>query len=499
MRADLLGKKETPGTDPQSFYRDTGEEAPRIMIALLLALACQEDPFLAEFRRLYAQQTQAVQSGRAEEAERLDRLLREKLHAGVRDHREAIRVGDKERQRRTLPRLVEATRILMPVDWLEPEAFESAWVLDFVELFSGDDDTRRKAYAQAREEVPSALKRLAPGGFQSLWPAPLSPADDGTEEFLSAFRKIEETFGTSTDEYEPRPRDPKQFLTRAQPILEFLAAGARKKGVRFPVEREKGVSAELKHLAPLIRSMKIVRAAALERKAAGDRAAASTLSRLAFDLASANVAEPVLISALVNVALADRACGLLEELGAEDLLAEDRAAVARWAAAWDPRTMLIRALRGEACVAVDSLENWVIRPLRDVAFLPDIETFLRRDIQVLLRRIEAQVATLESGWSGARADVDLSEDLPPLTGLLLPPLVQSARSHAMSEGRAQLVRIAVAAWDYRDRRGFLPDTLDALVPEYFRKVPADPWTGKAFDYREGILSSPAEGMTFRLR
>lgn len=47
----------------------------------------------------------------------------------------------------------------------------------------------------------------------------------------------------------------------------------------------------------------------------------------------------------------------------------------------------------------------------------------------------------------------------------------------------QLTLVALALYEYRLREGKLPDSLDALVPDYFDSLPVDPYGGAHFRYQ----------------
>ena len=50
------------------------------------------------------------------------------------------------------------------------------------------------------------------------------------------------------------------------------------------------------------------------------------------------------------------------------------------------------------------------------------------------------------------------------------------------QGRLDGLRLVVACRLYEIRHGRLPETLDALVPEYLKEIPSDPFDGRPFRY-----------------
>jgi hypothetical protein len=71
-----------------------------------------------------------------------------------------------------------------------------------------------------------------------------------------------------------------------------------------------------------------------------------------------------------------------------------------------------------------------------------------------------------------------------LAGLLVSSKAISApvTARCSTQGRLDGLRLAVACRLYEIRYGRLPETLEALVPEYLKDVPHDPFDGKPFRY-----------------
>jgi hypothetical protein len=60
----------------------------------------------------------------------------------------------------------------------------------------------------------------------------------------------------------------------------------------------------------------------------------------------------------------------------------------------------------------------------------------------------------------------------------MPALGSCAKRLAQGDARHGVAYVAVAAARYRAEKGRLPETLDALVPEYLPAVPRGPFDGK---------------------
>lgn len=65
-----------------------------------------------------------------------------------------------------------------------------------------------------------------------------------------------------------------------------------------------------------------------------------------------------------------------------------------------------------------------------------------------------------------------------LVKILMPAIVPCAKRLARGDARHGVAYVAVAAARYRAEKGRMPETLDALVPEYLHAVPRDPFDGK---------------------
>jgi hypothetical protein len=79
-------------------------------------------------------------------------------------------------------------------------------------------------------------------------------------------------------------------------------------------------------------------------------------------------------------------------------------------------------------------------------------------------------------------------------GLLLPALQKAARSFAVGQVTAHEAALACALERYRLANGKLPESLDALVPQFIAKLPHDTLTGGPLKYErlsdtEFVLSS----------
>lgn len=97
----------------------------------------------------------------------------------------------------------------------------------------------------------------------------------------------------------------------------------------------------------------------------------------------------------------------------------------------------------------------------------------------LLQEISTSDALVE-GWTADRY-TDAVTAL--YVRLLMPALGAAVRTEGRNNTRRLVESTAIALLGYRDEHGKLPDSLEALVPEYFEAVPLDFATGEPLVYR----------------
>jgi hypothetical protein len=69
-----------------------------------------------------------------------------------------------------------------------------------------------------------------------------------------------------------------------------------------------------------------------------------------------------------------------------------------------------------------------------------------------------------------------------LTRMLIPALASSSARAAQAQAAVNLARIACALERYRLSQGKYPETLDALMPQYSKRLPHDVINGQPFKY-----------------
>ena len=210
-------------------------------------------------------------------------------------------------------------------------------------------------------------------------------------------------------------------------------------------------------------------------------------------VATANRDEPVLTSALFSGIGAILASESLQEICLRKrpgqawmrsyLKALDR---------FDQKRSLMRSLQGEACSALWAVDTMTMQEIRKAGlFVEEFHTLFREDILHLLRRLRKDYAWVKNRFPAIpKAPAGKGENaLPLLSSKLLPSIRLAYVSFVEAEARLRAVRIALAAIAYEARHGKPLNRLADLAPDFIGSVPEDPFTGRAFAFRNGRLYS----------
>lgn len=103
---------------------------------------------------------------------------------------------------------------------------------------------------------------------------------------------------------------------------------------------------------------------------------------------------------------------------------------------------------------------------------------------VRIKHIEALKKTY-SEYIIIEKEIEKNQDIPfyhPYLKLLY-PFTQEPRMLYKTEAKAQTTRLALACELYKRAHGNFPASLENLIPEYFDKMPMDPFTGKPCIYK----------------
>jgi hypothetical protein len=115
---------------------------------------------------------------------------------------------------------------------------------------------------------------------------------------------------------------------------------------------------------------------------------------------------------------------------------------------------------------------------------------VQRDAALVQELMVREIKAIRSSYRDAMDEfpeiaheVDNLSKIHIIAHFTFPSLEDVAERLADSAARAQVTRLALACKLYADKTGAFPSSLDQLVPDYFKELPRDPFTGKNLIYR----------------
>ncbi|HEY2951688.1 MAG TPA: hypothetical protein VGK40_03840 [Verrucomicrobiae bacterium] len=311
----------------------------------------------------------------------------------------------------------------------------------------------------------------------------------------------------------PLPPELKAFLAdkvaAQKDALELLHHGAVLAESRYPVDFSNGLLAELPHLAKLKSAAQLLQQEALLNAENGQPEAAATALHASLRLGHSLAAEPILISQLVRIAL-DTLCTVsLQRVLTRTTLPDPQLMVlmSDLVEADDPNSGL-RAMVGERALTIrhfrmtaeevakySAPENGDEPPAHvsegGMRFVR-ATGFFERDLLFFLDTMATNIAaaglpppkSLEFSKAASQRIIEARRKYYILSGLLLPALEKAVTRLAEDSARLRTARAALGVERYRlAHQGRLPESLAALVPNYLKEVPVDPFDGKPIRYK----------------
>jgi len=284
---------------------------------------------------------------------------------------------------------------------------------------------------------------------------------------------------------------------------------------RFPIRYEDHISALFPHLGHLRNVARVYRLRALAEFSAGQTDAAFEDVRLSLRLADTIKDEPTLVSFLVRVTILEVTVQpVWEGLAAHRWNDRQLATLQAEFANADQLAAFAHAMRGERLLGY-YVVRWLINKPNERLSALEASGVDRNIFQQTFNRLVVNAAP-DGWWYQNLLTVDRIHtgiywpaiDLahrrldPPtwqrmekrfsmkphspydiLSKLLLPAVTRCADAAAWSQTTVDEAVAACALERYRLAKGALPEKLDALVPEFLAKVPADIITGEPLRYR----------------
>jgi hypothetical protein len=317
----------------------------------------------------------------------------------------------------------------------------------------------------------------------------------------------------------PRPQSPAAdvllALSKFDSRVEELRAAGHLPESRFPLEYDRELPAAmlLPHLASLKSTAQLLQLRALAELQNGESQKALADARLLVRVAESVRTEPILISQLVRIAILQTALqpvyeGLAGHRWSDAQLAELDALLApvdfltgyRTAMRGEIVFMQIGSIqyqrrhpermftwddaeRGKPAAAAQLLRlipsGWYyqnqyrcVRTM-DEYFLPAVDARQRTVSPALVREAEQVL----------EAETSRTTPYNVMEKMLIPALSKAAMKFGYAQSATDLARTAVALERYRLAHGSLPESLDALVPQFMPSVPRDVIGGGPLKYR----------------
>lgn len=361
-------------------------------------------------------------------------------------------------------------------------------------------------HAEGLPTTPEELSAWYPEVPKEENAAPLYlAAHEATEKLLPAQADLIPYTGHGP-EFELSAAFPEETLARMAEYrmanaeaLSLLHRAAQKKECRYPVDFAKGKALELPHLDNLRGSTWLLCIEGAWAAETGDapRAVRAFLDILAVAESLRN--EPLLISQFERIYMHGTASDLLAHLLSRTSLPEEALAQIHSALrkAHDPEALL-KALGGEQCMGLAAFRDSQLLGKkqalgRPVAGAFQVIGFGEVDLRYFLGAyriiLDGARKTFPEALATGKAVEDYVRGLPPLlsigTKLLVPALGGTGSAFARDEATLREMETAIAIERYRQKKDTLPDTLDALVPDFLPAVSADPFDGAPLRYRKG--------------
>ena len=266
---------------------------------------------------------------------------------------------------------------------------------------------------------------------------------------------------------------------------------------RFPVAwASDGISTRLPHLARTREVVNLLAYDVLLRSQNQDTDGALSTCRALLNAGRSIGDEPVAVSQRLRIDIRATACQQVELA-----MAHGQASVAVLAAlqstldAEEAQPLLVSAIKGERALMdrfLMSVESGAFTPkqVRNTSFFPTTLYLFRHSTTARAAHLRfsnraeelAMRPAVEQLAAFRHLDRAIKE-LPPDMQTMVPAMLQMATALHVSRARLRCATVAVAAERYRLARGTWPPALEALLPDFLAKVPADPFDGEPLRYR----------------
>ena len=382
------------------------------------------------------------------------------------------------------------------------------------------------AQAEPKQQTPkqlweaklAALKKAGePVSFKSLAPPKVPDEENAAEvyaEAWDAWDDVPEPARRQMDDLNGR-REPwddadmalaRDLLNEAEEVIDLLKKAAAMKRCRFPIDYDGPAYAvllpHLRRMQQMARVMSFsARTHLVEGKAKDAVDDCVTLLRMS----RATRGQSILITRLVEIAVASMAHKRLQQV-MDKLELPDGVLrkLERELADFDDRKPFVRSMQGERCMGIDLVTQMAKDPtvlqrvmgkkptlgdrLKAMFARPMVHAMGVRYLAVMGKyvvyagkpwhEVKEKVAEVDEEIRKAKRDPNNA-----LVAALTPALGKAAKANDAGIARGGCARIAVALRRFRLKHKRYPDKLAALVPEFLKKLPKDPFSGRDYVYR----------------
>jgi hypothetical protein len=335
---------------------------------------------------------------------------------------------------------------------------------------------------------------------------------EALEELLDAIDDHVPIIGLAVlpDRYGPVPPAMLQaatlYLESARQVFVHLDKATDLEHCKHDLDLTRGIALELPHVGLARQAARLYALQAMVHTDHGRAERAADALVQAFRVGDALRHEPILVCVFTRHGCYHVALRQLERTLSRTVLSDPalRLLGDRLRAAADPNA-LVSAMVAERCFGMDFYRRWVLAAEDDELLramgVQDHITHLRRlfaggglklDMVAYIDAMDAYVEALRKPYpqsliEGARLADALAERLPRypfIAKLFLDGIGNVSAAQQKHMARCDSARVALACLRYRAKTGDLPETLQALVPDFLDAVPPDPYTGKALLYHK---------------
>jgi len=292
--------------------------------------------------------------------------------------------------------------------------------------------------------------------------------------------------------------DARRFIRLTERIVDLVHEPIiqKKTSVHFPITYGHASSAFRVHIAGPLNVALILQACTVAHLALKEEDQAIESCQLLFRMASWNPGQPELNCALSDVVTFHIAMETFQSVAARCRLTEEQLSrISESSTRVEIERNVRRAFQGAACSLFQTFEEAIPSEAEGegVPIPLEVRTYYLEDIRHALDAIGDGCKLLKVNWLPAQEELTKLQarinQLPFLSARFIPDLNASIRAMWEQIAMVRLLGIAIELLHLRNRKGSLPGDLADLSPVFLKSIPPDPFTEKAFLFRDRRLYS----------